>query len=69
VFDRHSEYLERLHAEQRVVFAGRCWDGPFGLVVLEVADEDEARRVMEDDPSVRLGIQTAELYPFNVFLR
>jgi hypothetical protein len=37
--------------------------------VLEVADEDEARRVMEDDPSVRLGIQTAELYPFNVFLR
>jgi uncharacterized protein YciI len=69
VFDRHGAYLEQLHSEGRVLFAGRCWDGPFGLVVLDVADEDEARSIIEDDPSVRLGVQTAELYPFNVFLR
>jgi uncharacterized protein YciI len=69
VFDRHGAYLERLHAEGRVLFAGRCWDGPFGVVVLEVEDEEEARAIVEDDPSVRLGVQTAELYPFNVFLR
>ncbi|HEV8686524.1 MAG TPA: YciI family protein [Gaiellaceae bacterium] len=69
VFDRHGSYLERLHAEGRVLFAGRCWDGPFGIVVLEVGNEDEARTIVAEDPSVRLGIQSAELYPFNVFLR
>jgi uncharacterized protein YciI len=69
VVERHGAYLERLHADGRVLFAGRCWDGPFGLVLLDVADEDEARSIVEDDPSVRLGVQTAELYPFNVFLQ
>jgi uncharacterized protein YciI len=69
IFERHGAYLEQLHAEGRVLFAGRCWDGPFGIVVLDVADEDEARSIVEDDPSVRLGVQSADLYPFNVFLR
>jgi uncharacterized protein len=69
VVDRHGAYLERLHAEGRVLFAGRCWDGPFGIVVLDVHDEDEARAIVDDDPSVRLGLQTGQLYPFNVFLR
>jgi uncharacterized protein YciI len=69
VLERHGAYLERLHAEGRVLFAGRCWDGPFGIVVLEAADEGEARAIVDDDPSVRLGMQTAELYPFDVVLR
>jgi uncharacterized protein len=69
VVDRHGAYLERLHAEGRVVFAGSCFDGPFGIVVLEVGDEDEARAIIDDDPSVRLGLQSAELYPFRVALR
>jgi uncharacterized protein YciI len=69
VFDRHGAYLERLHAEGRVLFAGRCWDGPFGIVVLDVNDEDEAQAIVDDDPSVRLGLQTAQLYPFNVFVQ
>jgi uncharacterized protein YciI len=69
VVDRHGVYLERLHAEGRVLFAGRCFDGPFGIVVLEVGDEDEARAIIDDDPSVRLGLQSAELYPFRVALR
>jgi uncharacterized protein YciI len=69
VFDRHGSYLERLHEEGRVLFAGRCWDGPFGIVVLDVRDEEAARGIVDEDPSVRLGLQTAQLYPFNVFLR
>ena len=69
ILDRHGAYLERLHAEGRVLFAGRCWDGPFGIVVFEATDEDEARGLVAEDPSVRLGIQTAELYPFDVVLR
>jgi uncharacterized protein YciI len=67
-FARHGEWLEAAYAEGFVRFAGRCYDGPFGLVVLEVEDEEEARRLMEQDPSVHAGVQTAELYPFKTFI-
>ena len=68
VFEVHGAWLEERYAEGRVLFAGRCFDGPFGLVVLDAADEDEARQLMEEDPSLRAGVQTAELYPFRTFL-
>ncbi len=67
VFAEHGAWLERLYDEGRLLFAGRCWDGPFGLVVLEATDEADARRLMESDPSVRAGVQSAELYPFRTF--
>jgi uncharacterized protein len=68
VFEEHGAWLEAQYAEGRVVFAGRCYDGPFGLVILEAASEGEARRLMEQDPSVREGVQTAELFPFKTFI-
>ena len=68
LFDRHGAYLEELHSRGVVRFAGRCYDGPLGIVVLECADEAEARRIVEADPSVAAGLQEAELYPFAVFL-
>ncbi len=68
VVGEHSDWLEARYAEGRVRFAGRCYDGPFGLVVLDADSEEEARSLMEADPSVRCGVQSAELYPFNVFL-
>jgi uncharacterized protein YciI len=68
VFEQHGEWLEALYHEGRLLFAGRCYDGPFGLVVLDVEDERHARELMERDPSVRHGVQTAELYPFKRFV-
>jgi len=38
-------------------------------VVLDVqGEEEEARRLMSEDPSVSAGVQSAELYPFKTFL-
>ena len=68
VFEEHGAWLEARHAEGRVRFAGRCFDGPFALVVLDAEDEAAARRLMADDPSIRAGVQTAELHPFRTFL-
>jgi uncharacterized protein YciI len=68
VFEEHGAWLEARFAEGSLLFAGRCYDGPFGLVVLDVADEDEARRLVAEDPSVRNGVQTAEIFPFKTFL-
>jgi uncharacterized protein len=68
VVQEHGAWLEAQYAEGRVRFAGRCYDGPFGLVVLDAHCEQDARRLMEADPSVLSGIQSAELYPFKTFL-
>jgi uncharacterized protein YciI len=65
---KHGDWLEARYAEGRVVFAGRCYDGPFGLVVLDARNEEEARQLMAQDPSIRAGVQSADLYPFTTFL-
>jgi uncharacterized protein len=67
-FEAHGEWLEAGFREGWVRFAGRCSDGPFGLVVIDAADERAARELVERDPSVRDGVQAAELHPFRTFL-
>lgn len=68
VVQEHGDWLEARFAEGHVVFAGRCYDGPFGLVILDAGSEEEARRLMEQDPAVRAGVQRAEFHPFRTFL-
>ena len=68
VVGRHSDYLEALLDEGKLIFAGRCWDGPFGIIVIQAADEAEAQQIVDEDPSVMAGVQTAELHPFDVAL-
>jgi uncharacterized protein YciI len=40
--------------------------GAFGVGVFEVEDESEARRICEDDPTVRAGVNTFELHPMHL---
>jgi hypothetical protein len=40
----------------------------FAYIVLDVENEVEARRLMEQDPSISAGAQRANLYPFKTFL-
>jgi uncharacterized protein len=68
VFEEHGSWLQQRYAEGRLLFAGRCYDGPFGLVVLDAEDEPHARALVAHDPSVRAGVQSAELYPFKTFI-
>lgn len=69
---RHFRRLQQLHREGKVLLAGKTLDdsdeSQFGLVVLEVSDEGEARRIMEEDDAVRERIMTARLFPFRAAL-
>jgi hypothetical protein len=40
--------------------------GAFGMAVFEVADEADVRGVLENDPTVREGLNTFEIYPMRV---
>lgn len=68
---KHFGYLKSLEEAGRLVLAGRTLAGKkedFGIVVLQVGSESEARELMEKDPGVREGFFRAELRPFGLAL-
>ena len=64
----HFEYLSRALDQGRLVLAGPCLDGEFGVVIFRADTQEAARQFMEDDPAVRHGLMTAELHSFRVSL-
>jgi uncharacterized protein YciI len=66
----HFQYLKKLTAEGKVVLAGPSINGEktFGLIVVETDTEEEARSIMENDPSYKAGIQKGEVLPFTIAL-
>ncbi len=64
----HAHYFDEQFAAGRLLLYGPVMasSGAFGLGVLEVEDEVEARRFGEADPSVRAGLNTFEIHPMHV---
>jgi uncharacterized protein len=62
----HLAYIRRNIERKRYVFAGPMADGATsrvqGIIVLNAASADEARRVVSDDPAVRAGRFAVELH-------
>ncbi|MET0556589.1 MAG: YciI family protein [Vicinamibacteria bacterium] len=65
-FAAHSQNLRALRAEGRLLLGGRY--GALGLVVLRAASLDEARSLVERDPSVKAGTFAVEVEPFHPFM-
>lgn len=65
---RHFLYLMGLVDEKIALLAGPCLDTAFGIVIYEADNEEEARRIMENDPSVIAGVMSAEMHEFRVSL-
>lgn len=68
LMDKHTAYFqEQFNAGKLLVYGPvMAPGGAFGLGILEVADESEARQFGENDPSVRAGLNRWELYPMHV---
>lgn len=67
VVETHSQYLRDLAGRGAVLVYGRTQtsdERTFGIVVFEAPDENAARTIMQNDPAVRDGVMTAELFPF-----
>ncbi len=54
IMEEHFGYWSRLIEDRRVIVYGPVADpeGTFGMAVLEVAEEGEARRIGEGDPAI-----------------
>ena len=64
----HFEYLKSQLEAGRMLLAGPCLDGAFGIVILTAEDDTNARAFMENDPAIKNGVMRGELHPFRVSL-
>jgi hypothetical protein len=63
----HLAYLQLLHRKGTVVLAGPVGDGSGAMMVLRAGSEEEARRVVENDPYTAAGVGVDHaLRPWNV---
>lgn len=67
----HFQRLKAFTETGKVILAGRTLNedaSQFGLIIVEVGSEAEAREIMDQDPAVKAGVMTAELFPYRVAL-
>jgi len=72
VVAEHFAYLQARGAEGRIILVGRTLttdEDTMGLAIFRAESENEARRIMNEDPAVKKGIMSATLYPFKVVLQ
>ena len=69
VFAEHWDRLKRLYAEGTVILVGPTLGRTnTGIAVIEAPDEQTARRLMDEDPTIASGICRGELRGFHVAL-
>ena len=68
IVDVHFKRLNKALDVGKLILAGPCLDGEFGIVVFRAQSREVAEEFMKDDPAVKEGIMTAELHPFHVSL-
>ena len=68
----HFLYLKSLLKQKKLFLAGPTLitEDPFGLIILEAKTIEEAKELLENDPSVKSGIQRIEdLRPIRLSLK
>jgi uncharacterized protein YciI len=68
LMQEHITYFKALKDKGLVLLFGPVQEknGSYGLSVLEVEDEAAARQIAENDPTVKAGLNTAEIYPMRL---
>ncbi len=67
----HFTYLQELMGKGVVILAGRTQNkdcSSFGIVIINAGSDQEARNIVENDPSVKAHVVRAELYPYKIAL-
>ena len=66
---KHFAYLQQLTQQGILILAGRTLNNDedaFGIAIIKVHSEEEARGLMENDPAVSHGVMNARLFPYRV---
>jgi len=68
IMEEHFSYLQSLLEAKKLILAGPCLDGVFGVILLNVKSYKEAEELIDNDPSVKAKIMTPEIHPFRISL-
>jgi uncharacterized protein YciI len=71
IMEDHFYYLKSLLKQKKLFLAGPTLiaEDPFGLIIIEAKTIEEAKDLLENDPSVKSGIQQiADLRPIRLSL-
>ena len=70
IMKQHAAYWKDKAGKGIVIVYGPVLDpiGAYGLGIIEVDDEDQARVFAEDDPTVKSGLNRIEIYPMRAIL-
>jgi len=68
IMSRHFAYLSGLLEKGKLVIAGPELSGKFGMGIYETETPEEAKELLMNDPAVKSGIVTPEIYPFSISL-
>jgi len=62
IMEDHFFYLKSLLKKKKLFFAGPTLnpEDPFGVIILETETKEEAKNLLESDPSIKAGIQRIE---------
>lgn len=69
IVGEHFQYLLELKAAGELILAGKTQtfdEKTFGIVILSVDNELEARLIMEQDPAVANQLMSGELFPYSI---
>lgn len=66
---RHGQYMQKLLKDGILEMGGPFSDSSGGMAIINVADADEAQKILADDPSITMGVFTAKLRPWYVVFR
>jgi uncharacterized protein YciI len=62
----HGKYMLGLYMKGSMKLAGPLTDNAGGAVVLDVADEAQAKAIVAEDPAVKSGIFVYEMHPWEL---
>lgn len=71
ITEEHFDYLKQLMEKGVFILAGRTLNtdhSSFGIGIFKAESEEEARRIVQNDPAVKNKVMRAELYPYRIAL-
>lgn len=71
IMTEHGAYFTDLMNRGIAIVFGPVFDpkGVWGLGIVEAENEDQVRILMADDPSIKSGLNTVEIYQIRAVLR
>jgi uncharacterized protein YciI len=70
IMQQHAAYWAQLTADKKAIIYGPVFheEGVFGIAIIEVATDDEANEIAQNDPAISSNVNTYELSPMVVGL-